>query len=264
MVETRGDRLKMARSRLFKSARAAAAALNVPVSTYGAHERAESPGGRDYGPDEAKRYARRFGVTTEWLLTGHGSEDPISFKTISETHGPLKLQPKKQRTVENYDDDMTHAAVGNIPEIDLRAGASYAGGFAQEEVTIENGHVVSRDAVRAQWGIPLIFLRDELHVHPGRVHILPIRGDSMADALFDGDRAGVDLDDVDISQGGIFAILDDNGSVIVKQVELLRDNKGNIRKILCKSRNPHYQPFELTLEDPVRILGRVAFRITRL
>lgn len=152
----------------------------------------------------------------------------------------------------------------HIPEIDLRAGASYAGGFAQEEVTFENGHVVSRDAVRAQWGIPLIFLRDELHVHPGRVHILPIRGDSMADALFDGDRAGVDLDDVDISQGGIFAILDDNGSVIVKQVELLRDNKGNIRKILCKSRNPHYQPFELILEDPVRILGRVAFRITRL
>ena len=33
-------------------------------------ERAESPGGRDYGPEEATRYARRFGVTPEWLLTG--------------------------------------------------------------------------------------------------------------------------------------------------------------------------------------------------
>ena len=51
----------------------------MPVSTYGAHERAESPGGRDYGPDEAKRYARRFGVTPEWLLTGRepcGPGDP--------------------------------------------------------------------------------------------------------------------------------------------------------------------------------------------
>jgi hypothetical protein len=48
--------------------------MSIPVSTYGAHERAESPGGRDYGPDEAKRYARRFGVTPEWLLTGR---DPM-------------------------------------------------------------------------------------------------------------------------------------------------------------------------------------------
>src|SRR5262249_7355402 len=29
-----------------------------------------SPGGRDYGPEDAKKYARRFGVTPEWLLTG--------------------------------------------------------------------------------------------------------------------------------------------------------------------------------------------------
>ena len=40
------------------------------MSTYGAHERSESPGGRDYGPDEAKKYGRRFKVAPEWLLTG--------------------------------------------------------------------------------------------------------------------------------------------------------------------------------------------------
>ena len=44
--------------------------MGIPVSTYGAHERAEAPGGRDYGPDEAKKYARRFRVSPEWLLTG--------------------------------------------------------------------------------------------------------------------------------------------------------------------------------------------------
>jgi hypothetical protein len=47
--------------------------LGIPVSTYGAHERAQSEGGRDYGPDEAQEYARHFGVSAEWLLTGHGS-----------------------------------------------------------------------------------------------------------------------------------------------------------------------------------------------
>jgi hypothetical protein len=70
MATTRGERLRIAREKRFKSARAAGKALGIPVSTYGAHERAESPGGRDYGPEEAKRYGRRFGVAPEWLLTG--------------------------------------------------------------------------------------------------------------------------------------------------------------------------------------------------
>jgi hypothetical protein len=70
MTTTRGERLRAARRKRFKSARTAALVMGIPVSTYGAHERAELPGGRDYGPEEAKRYARRFGVTPEWLLTG--------------------------------------------------------------------------------------------------------------------------------------------------------------------------------------------------
>jgi hypothetical protein len=44
--------------------------MGVSMGTYGAHERAEMPSGRDYGPDEARKYARRFGVTPEWLLIG--------------------------------------------------------------------------------------------------------------------------------------------------------------------------------------------------
>jgi transcriptional regulator with XRE-family HTH domain len=72
MATTRGERLRTARERRFKSARVAAKALGIAISTYGAHERAEAPGGRDYGPNEAKRYARWFGVTPEYLLTGRG------------------------------------------------------------------------------------------------------------------------------------------------------------------------------------------------
>jgi hypothetical protein len=70
MATTRGDRLRIAREKHFKSARLAGKAMGMAVSTYGAHERAEAPGGRDYGPNEAKKYARRFGVTPEFLLTG--------------------------------------------------------------------------------------------------------------------------------------------------------------------------------------------------
>ena len=70
MKSSRGERLRKARSKFYKSARAAAASLGIPAATYGAHERAELPGGRDYGPDEATQYGRRFGVSPEWLLTG--------------------------------------------------------------------------------------------------------------------------------------------------------------------------------------------------
>src|SRR5260221_6487237 len=70
MATTRGELLRIAREKCFKSARLTGKAMSIPASTYGAHERAQSPGGRDYGPEDAKKYARRFGVTPEWLLTG--------------------------------------------------------------------------------------------------------------------------------------------------------------------------------------------------
>lgn len=158
------------------------------------------------------------------------------------------------------DDQLTE----NIPEIDVRAGAGYGGGSSIEENVVLDGTVVSRDAVRATWGFPFPFLRDELHVKPGRFHVLQIRGDSMVDLLFNGDRVGIDLDDIEITRdGGIFALLDDTGAVIVKQVELVSALDGE-RKIRCTSRNTHFGPFELQLADPVRIIGRVACRITRL
>jgi hypothetical protein len=77
MTTTRGERLRTARKRHFKSARAAAKALGVPPATYGAHERAQASGGRgrDYSPEEAELYGFRFKVRPEWLLTGAGEPE---------------------------------------------------------------------------------------------------------------------------------------------------------------------------------------------
>jgi len=83
MDTLRGQRLRLARKKRYKSARLAAQAMGIPVPTYGAQERAETPGGRDYGPDEARLYARRFEVTREWLLTGQGS-----FHSTNEPRSP--------------------------------------------------------------------------------------------------------------------------------------------------------------------------------
>lgn len=166
-----------------------------------------------------------------------------------------------QRSVRDHSENISESI--GVDEIDVRGGAGYGGGFGQEEATVdEGGHRISRDAVRATWGIPIPFLRDELRVRPERVHILPVKGDSMTDALFDGDRVIIDLDDTEVSQGGIFALLDDNAAVIIKQVEVVRGE--GPRSIRCTSRNPNYKPFDLRLDDPVRIIGRVACKITRL
>ncbi len=82
MLSTRGLRLRTARSKKYASARSAALALGLPIATYGAHERAQSVGGRDYGPDEARRYAKWFGVTPEWLLTGYETTPSMSGNTV--------------------------------------------------------------------------------------------------------------------------------------------------------------------------------------
>lgn len=72
-MTTRGERLKQARKAAgFASSKAAAEAMGMSPATLNAHERAEAPGGRDYGPDEAKKYGRKFKVEDIWLLTGKG------------------------------------------------------------------------------------------------------------------------------------------------------------------------------------------------
>ena len=152
----------------------------------------------------------------------------------------------------------------SVPEYDIRAGAAYGGGLPSEQYAEgADGVSVLVEGARLSWGLPRPFLQDELRIQPGRAHILPIRGDSMVDALHDGDRAIIDLDDIDVSQGGIFAIRDDNSSIIIKQVELIR-GRGTERRIRCSSRNPHYAPFDLILVEPVAIIGRVACKFTRL
>lgn len=73
-METQGKRLRSARMAAgIKSASEAARELGMKISTYNSHERAGEPGSRGYDADDAKRYARRFGVSAAWLLTGEGT-----------------------------------------------------------------------------------------------------------------------------------------------------------------------------------------------
>lgn len=73
MKMTRGQRLRAAREAAgYKSGAKAAEALDMKPSTYNSHERAGAPGARDYDPEDAAKYARKFRVDDTWLLTGKG------------------------------------------------------------------------------------------------------------------------------------------------------------------------------------------------
>jgi hypothetical protein len=94
MPSTRGERLRIARSKRFKSARSAAASLGIPPATYGAHERAELPGGRDYGGDEAITYGRHFDVSPGWLLTGNRSDLFTGLRESRSAVRPMGFDPQ--------------------------------------------------------------------------------------------------------------------------------------------------------------------------
>ena len=65
-METMGDRLRAARMQKYASANKAAEALGIPASTYRAHENGQN----EFSPEEAERYARKFGSSAAFLLTG--------------------------------------------------------------------------------------------------------------------------------------------------------------------------------------------------
>ncbi len=70
-MESASDRLRSAREKKgFTSASQAAKELGIGASTYRHHEN----GTRDYDSEQAKRYARFYGVEPEWLLYGKGSK----------------------------------------------------------------------------------------------------------------------------------------------------------------------------------------------
>lgn len=94
-MDTPGKRLAHAREKAnYRSARQAAINLNVPVSTYNAHERAGEPGGRQFSLSEAEKYARNFRVSASWLLLGKNADAPPI--TVALSAPPAITRPTEQ------------------------------------------------------------------------------------------------------------------------------------------------------------------------
>lgn len=150
-----------------------------------------------------------------------------------------------------------------LKEYAVKGGGSYGGDLVADSDWQEGGEPAQE--VIAQWALPASYVRNELNLSFDTADIISVRGDSMDDGskfgLSSGDRVIVDRADRDPSQGAIFAVWDGSG-VIVKQVEPVRGT--DPLRIICKSLNPRYEPFELILDENAHIIGRIAAKFSRM
>lgn len=133
----------------------------------------------------------------------------------------------------------------NIPEYSVHASAGH-------------GAVVSSEKVIAHWPLAEDYLTGELKLANARLAIIEVRGDSMEPTLRPGDRIMLNLSDTQISQPGIFVLLDGDG-LVVKRVEKIPGKNF----IVLISDNPLHTRYEVPI-DQIQVVGRVIWRAGRV
>lgn len=137
-------------------------------------------------------------------------------------------------------------AAGQVPEYDAKAEAG-AGYFNDVEKVVE------------KWRMPPMYLMNELEVtHPGHLHIISIKGDSMKPTLENGDKVMVDVGQTAVTPPGIFVVWDGNGLVCKRLEYIPRSDQINIM-----SDNPLHSTYSVTIDEAeggdFRIVGRVVW-----
>jgi hypothetical protein len=202
----------------------------------------EKAGDLDAGIDAERllRIAGFFGVTPSYLRTGQSDIDALNV-----TASPFPVQ-------------LGGGGVGQ-PVISVTGGMG-GGGIAEEAAQIINGVKYAADAVRGEIFMPTFILNSlSHHARPGSVHWIEVRGDSMEPTLHSGDWVAIVVGDRNIGQGGIFALRDATGGIVVKRVEL-SDQPGRVDIL---SDNPRHSTRRELIGD-IEIIGRVFGRISRV
>lgn len=259
-MKTRGERLRFLRERAgFRSARDAAMHFGVAVSSYNAHERAGSPGGRDFDDDVATKYARWFRSNMLWLFHGRGSPDAhIDSSVIADEQDAPDKHIDEPMTIgsETGRRGLTKDASA---QIDVTAGMGGGGlTIISEGVPGKKGMTFAAEHVRDFWRLPQE-VTSALGLKAADIVVIPVQGDSMADTLSEGDYVFVDTRHRLPSPDGLYVLTDDFGGLVVKRLEVSshpRDEEAMVRII---SDNPRHAPKERLLAD-LQIIGRVVRR----
>jgi phage repressor protein C with HTH and peptisase S24 domain/DNA-binding XRE family transcriptional regulator len=230
--------------------RGIAAELGIPSTTYGSWE-TESKG--DYMRfDRVQMLAK--------VLVGRGDPKITEAEVLALAGMQRGLAagdgtPKARRGEGETPDEPSAPNQTRVPEIDVIAGAGIGGDAIAEAFTDDQGNNVSRDMVRAEWGIPSAYAANVLGIRPDRARILEVRGDSMSPTLESGDRAMIDTGDRVPAPDGLFALHNGIG-VVVKRLEFIPNSDPPGFKIM--SDNPKHSTYERTIEE-INVIGRVVW-----
>lgn len=135
----------------------------------------------------------------------------------------------------------------SIPELDVHVNA----GTGVDMEALMSAHEAA--AVIGMHAFPTLAFRENFGASPGRIRIIPVRGNSMEPRLWSGQRVMVDIEDKTPSPPGMFVVWDGLG-LVIKNVEVV-PNSDPLR-VRISSSNRDFDPYERTL-DEAHINGRV-------
>jgi transcriptional regulator with XRE-family HTH domain len=196
--------------------------------------------------DHLKPFASSLGYTPEQILlwgrypgtgpaSGSGSHIESS-DVLREETGP---------------DEPIGPALGQVPELDTRAGLG-GGGVPAREVRKDGRHT---DPVKSEgWLFPPSFVREQLHASAARLLVLDTTGDSMVPTITSGERVIVDTGHKTPTPDGLYAIRDTFECIVVKRLQLLRSARPTRVRII--SDNANHASEEVPLSE-LEIVGKV-------
>ncbi|AYG66777.1 MULTISPECIES: LexA family transcriptional regulator [unclassified Rhizobium] len=261
MQKSMGERLKAAREAAnYPSATKAAEALGVSLSTYRAHENGQN----EFNAEIANRYAKKFGTSAGYLLTGEGPRTVARVAPTIVTSFDPDVQDQDGFAEDGEEhsysrEHWTPQIAGAMPEVDVKLGAG--SGIIGEVINLPvgSGNVAGHKIV-AEWLIPTGYLRNEAKASPNHTIIMEVVGDSMQPTYMPGDRVIVDLSQNQMTTDTVYAISDGYSEPQIKRLQRVPFTQPSQVKII--SDNPALETFTVELER-LTIIGRICGHIAR-
>lgn len=161
-------RLRAARKNSgYTNASEAAEVFGWKPSTYLGHEN----GSRGFKLDTAAEYARRFGVSVEWLMTGKGGREALEVLNGHPAPEGSSLVP-----------------VYNV------------------QVSAGNGAIVDAEEHISNLAFSTVYLREMTNAKGKQLAVIRVKGDSMSPTIQDDDMVMVDTTKTNLDYDGLFVL----------------------------------------------------------
>ncbi|WP_246710155.1 XRE family transcriptional regulator [Martelella soudanensis] len=254
--KARGERIRHVRSEILKIGSqeqfAKLLSQHGPAVTRGAVGNWET--GKEVGIENLSRICKVAKVNLDWLAYNRGKPKGLAIASF-DPDSPENEYSEAGYTREHWQGSQE----GAIPEIDGKLGAGQ--GQVGEIINLPVGkNVISGHAVKAEWILPIEYLRNEAKASPAKTIVMEVVGDSMSPTYQPGDRVLVDLSQNTMTSDTVYAISDGESEPQIKRLQRVPFSAPT--EVIIISDNENLQDFTVEL-DRLKILGRICGVIAR-